>query len=70
MLEFTRDGEGNAPSVGQFTQQSMSPYTEQLRMNASLFSGESGLSLDDLGFVSDNPSSARQLKLHTKTFEL
>lgn len=62
MLEFTSDGEGNKPSVGQFTQQSMSPYTEQLRMNASLFSGESGLSLDDLGFVSDNPSSAEAIK--------
>ncbi|CAM4226378.1 phage portal protein [Erysipelothrix aquatica] len=62
MLEFTKDEDGDSPKLGQFTQQSMSPYTEQLRMNASLFSGETGLSLDDLGFVSDNPSSAEAIK--------
>lgn len=62
MLVFTQDDDGDSPSVGQFNQQSMSPYTEQLRMYASLFSGETGLTLDDLGFVSDNPSSAEAIK--------
>lgn len=62
MLAFTKDEDGDAPKLGQFTQQSMSPYTEQLRTYASLFSGETGLTLDDLGFTSDNPSSAEAIK--------
>ena len=47
-LEFTKDEDGDKPVVGQFTQQSMSPYTEQLRTFAALFAGETGLTLDDL----------------------
>lgn len=62
LLAFTKDEDGDAPKLGQFTQQSMSPYTEQLRTYASLFSGETGLTLDDLGFTSDNPSSAEAIK--------
>ena len=62
MLVFQESEDGNAPKLGQFTQQSMSPFTEQLRMLASLLSGETGLSMDDLGFVSDNPSSAEAIK--------
>lgn len=62
MLSFTKDDEGDSPTLGQFTQQSMSPYIDQLRSLASLFSGETGLTLDDLGFPSDNPSSAEAIK--------
>ncbi len=62
MLAFTKDDDGDKPTLGQFSQQSMSPYTEQLRTYASLFSGETGLTLDDLGFVSENPSSAEAIK--------
>ena len=40
MLQFDKDADGDSPKLGQFTQQSMSPHTEQLRMFASLFSGE------------------------------
>lgn len=61
-LMFTKDDDGDTPKLGQFTQQSMSPYTEQLRTFASLFAGETGLTLDDLGFVTDNPSSAEAIK--------
>lgn len=61
-LAFSKDEDGDSPSLGQFTQQSMSPYTEQLRTFAALFAGENGLTLDDLGFVSDNPSSAEAIK--------
>ncbi len=61
-LEFTKDSDGDKPVVGQFTQQSMSPYTEQLRTLASLFAGETGLTLNDLGFLTDNPSSAEAIK--------
>ena len=48
--------------LGQFTQQSMEPHLSQLRMFASLFAGETGLTLDDLGFPSENPSSADAIK--------
>ena len=62
LLNITKDAEGGKPEVGQFAQQSMSPYTEQIRTFAALFAGETGLTLDDLGFVSDNPSSAEAIK--------
>lgn len=61
-LNFTKDGDGDHPIVGQFQQQSMTPYTEQLRTLASLFAGETGLTLDDLGFTTENPSSAEAIK--------
>lgn len=61
-LNFTKDGDGGHPIVGQFQQQSMTPYTEQLRTLASLFAGETGLTLDDLGFAAENPSSAEAIK--------
>lgn len=61
-LNFTKDGDGDHPIVGQFQQQSMTPYTEQLRTLASLFAGETGLALDDLGFATENPSSAEAIK--------
>ena len=62
LLTLTKDDEGNNPSVGQFTQQSMQPHIDQLRMFASLFAGEVGLTLDDLGFATANPSSAEAIK--------
>lgn len=61
-LSFYKDSDGDKPSVGQFSTGSMSPHTEQLRQWASLFAGETGLSLDDLGFVAENPSSAEAIK--------
>lgn len=62
MMTFTKDDDGEAPKLGQFTQQSMQPHTDQLRMFASLFAGETGLTLDDLGFATQNPSSADAIK--------
>ncbi len=61
-LSFTKGDDGEEPKLGQFTQQSMSPFTEQLRTIASLFAGETGLTLDDLGFATENPSSADAIK--------
>lgn len=61
-LNFTKDEDNGHPVVGQFQQQSMTPYTEQLRTVASLFAGETGLTLDDLGFTAENPSSAEAIK--------
>lgn len=70
-LDFRSDPEtGEKPSVGQFPQQSMSPYTEQLRTYAALFAGETGLTLDDLGFVTDNPSSAEAIKASHENLRL
>ena len=62
MLNLTKDEDGDKPTLGQFTQQSMSPYTEQLRTAAAGFAGETGLTLDDLGFATENPSSAEAIK--------
>lgn len=62
MLDFRKDEDGDKPSVGQFQQQSMSPHFEQLRAEAALFAGETGLTLDDLGFATENPASAEAIK--------
>ena len=70
MLQFTKDDQGDSPKLGQFTTPSMSPFTEQLRTAASGFAGETGLTLDDLGFVSDNPSSAEAIKASHETLRV
>lgn len=61
-LQFTNDEEGNKPTLGQFQQSSMAPLMDQLKIHASLFAGETGLTLDDLGFAGENPSSAEAIK--------
>lgn len=70
LLVFTKDEDGEVPTLGQFSQQSMAPHTEQLRMFASLFAGETGLTLDDMGFTTDNPSSAEAIKASHETLRL
>jgi len=70
MLRIDKDEDGDHPVVGQFQQQSMTPHTEQLRMFAGLFAGETGLTLDDLGFPSQNPSSAEAIKASHETMRL
>ena len=70
LLQITKDEDGDVPKVGQFTQVSMSPVTEQLRTFAALFAGETGLTLDDLGFVTDNPSSAEAIKASHENLRL
>lgn len=70
MLEFTKDEDGDKPTLGQFTTPSMSPFTEQLRTAAAGFAGETGLTLDDLGFVSDNPSSVEAIKASHENLRL
>ncbi len=69
-LQFTKDEDGDSPKLGQFTQPSMSPFTEQLRTLASGFAGETGLTLDDLGFATDNPSSAEAIKASHETLRI
>jgi hypothetical protein len=69
-MAFTKDEDGGSPTIGQFSQQSMSPYIDQLKMLASLFAAETGLTLDDLGFVTDNPSSAEAIKASHENLRL
>lgn len=70
MLQFTKDDSGDSPKLGQFTTPSMSPFTEQLRTAAAGLAGETGLTLDDLGFVSDNPSSSEAIKASHETLRV
>ncbi|WP_348923270.1 hypothetical protein [Enterococcus rotai] len=70
MLQFTDDDKGNSPKLGQFTTASMTPFTEQLKTAAAGFAGETGLTLDDLGFVSDNPSSVEAIKASHENLRL
>ena len=70
MLQFTKDEDGDHPTLGQFTQQSMAPHMEQLKMYACLFAGETGLTLDDLGFVGENPSSADAIRASHENMRL
>ena len=70
MLRIDKDEDGDHPVVGQFQQQSMTPHVEHLKMFAGLFAGETGLTLDDLGFPSQNPSSAEAIKSSHETLRL
>ena len=70
MLRIDKDEDGDKPVVGQFQQQSMTPHVDQLRMFAGLFAGETGLTLDDLGFPSQNPSSAEAIKASHESLRL
>ena len=70
LLTISASDNGEKPSIGQFTTASMSPFTEQLRTAAAGFAGEMGLTLDDLGFVSDNPSSVEAIKASHENLRL
>ena len=69
-LNFTKDEDGDKPTVGQFQQQSMMPYVEQLKMLASIFAGETGLTTDDLGFSTSNPASSEAIKASHENLRL
>lgn len=70
MMSFTKDEDGDSPTLGQFQAASMAPHIEQLKGLASMFAGETGLTLDDLGFVTSNPSSAEAIKAGHETLRL
>ena len=70
MLQFTKDEDGGHPILGQFTTASMTPHHEQLKMYASAFAGETGLTLNDLGFATDNPSSADAIRASHENLRL
>ena len=70
MMTLTNDEDGNKPTIGQFTAGSITPHLEQLKMFASLFAGETGLTTDDLGFSGVNPSSAEAIKASHENLRL
>lgn len=70
MLTLTKDEDGDEPKMGQFSQASMSPHLDQLRMFAALFAGETGLTLEDLGFPGETPSSAESIRAAHESLRL
>ena len=70
MLRIDKDEDGDKPTVGQFTQSSMAPYLDEIKAQASLFAGETGLTVDDLGFTTNNPASAESIKASHEALRL
>ena len=70
ILAFTKDENEDHPIVGQFQQSSMEPHVKQLEMFAALFAGETGLTLDDLGFSKANPSTADSIRASHENLRL
>lgn len=62
LLLSTSDGEGNKPTFGQLSPASPQPYIDILRTYAMLFSGATGVPLNSLGIIQDNPSSAEAIE--------
>ena len=69
-LYFTRSDSGNTPTLGQFQTGSMAPFVDQMKMLASLFAAETGMTLDDLGFTTENPSSEEAIKASHENLRL
>lgn len=57
----TRDENGDHPDLQQFSGASPQPYVEAIQTYAKLFSGATGVPLNSLGIVQDNPSSAEAI---------
>lgn len=70
MLTFEGTDTGEKPTVGQFSTGQIQPHVDQLKMFASLFAGETGLTTDDLGFSGINPSSAEAIKASHENLRL
>lgn len=62
LLRFDKDEDGDRPTLGQFSQMSFSDHIQMFDTFVSTFSGMSSLTRDDLGFVTENPSSAESKK--------
>lgn len=70
MFTVSQGEDGGELKIGQFNAASPQPYYEQLKMMASLFAAETGLTLDDLGFVTSNPQSADAIKASHENLRL
>lgn len=54
-------GEDGAPTAGQFSSASPQPFIDTIAAYGKLFSGATGVPLNSLGIVQDNPSSAEAI---------
>ena len=62
LIALTRDEDGNAPTIKQLQQATMTPHSDMLRTVAMAFSGETGIPPSSLGIIHDNPSSAEAIR--------
>lgn len=69
-LQINKGSDGSVPTLGSFSQAQMTPYLDEIRTYASLFAGETGLTLDDLGFSAANPSSYDAIKASHESLRL
>jgi hypothetical protein len=69
-LAFSADEDGGKPTLGQFQNGSIEPFLSQMKMLASLFAAETGLTLDDLGFTTENPSSIDAIRASHENLRL
>lgn len=58
----TKDEDGDTPTLQQFSGVSPQPYIDSVMTYAKLFSGATGVPLNSLGIVQDNPSSAEAIE--------
>ena len=58
----TKDEDGGTPTLQQFSGVSPQPYIDSVMTYAKLFSGATGVPLNSLGIVQDNPSSAEAIE--------
>ena len=59
----TRDGDtGEVPQIGQLQANSPQALIDLIRSDAAMFSGATGVPLNSLGIVQDNPSSAEAIE--------
>ena len=61
LLAMTMGPEGQSPNIGQLSGNSPQPFIDELRALACQFSGATGVPLNSLGIVQDNPSSAEAI---------
>lgn len=57
MLALSSEEGEDKPTVGQFPQMTMQPHVDMVRSDAALFSGETGIPVNSLGIIHDNPAS-------------
>jgi len=62
LLALTTGADGTSPNVGQLSGNSPQPFIDELRALACQFSGATGVPLNSLGIVQDNPSSAEAIQ--------
>lgn len=62
LIALTRDEEGNAPTIKQLQQATMTPHSDMIRTVAMAFSGETGIPPSSLGIIHDQPSSAEAIR--------